>query len=166
MKRIKTYLSARISEDAHAWNDKVCDLISDKFEVFKPHEHNPYNQDHRDLEKSVYQMDLDAMIESEIGLLLTPYGRDCSWEIGWYSRSDKPVVMYVEQDTSWRRDWMIKGGIDQVFVVEDEMYELLKSDRIVADKITKINSREELTEAISVFFEEYKLKQEDEVFVK
>lgn len=152
------YLSARISEDAHAWNNEICDIINDRFNVFIPHEHNPYNLDHHKFEQSVYQMDLDAMIESEIGLLLTPYGRDCAWEIGWYSKSNKPIVMYAEKDISWTRDWMIKGGIDHVFVVETEMFELLKNDGIVADKVTKIDSRDHLSEAIENFFIDYKSK--------
>lgn len=149
------YLSARISEDAHAWNNEICDSINDRFSIFKPHEHNPYNLDHRKFQRSVYQMDLDAMIESEIGLLLTPYGRDCAWEVGWYSRSNKPIVMYAEQDTSWTRDWMVKGGIDHVFVQENEMFELLRNDGIVAGKITKIASRDQLSQSIENFFITY-----------
>ncbi len=96
MEKIKVYLSARISQDAHFWSNFVCDLLDERFEVFKPHEHNPYNVDHRYLQKSVYEMDLHAMQNSDIGLLLSPYGRDCAWEVGWYSKSDKPIVLYAD----------------------------------------------------------------------
>ncbi len=149
------YLSARISSDAHDWNNEICDYLSEHFDVFKPQDHNPYNLDHRRFEQQVYQTDLDAMIASEIGILLTPYGRDCAWEVGWYSRSKKPIVLFAEDDTSWTRDWMIKGGIDVVFVSEPSMYELLKKDKIVCDKIIKIESKNDLSASIANFLKSY-----------
>ncbi len=158
MNKVKMYLSARISEDAHAWNNEICDLLAPHFDVFKPQDHNPYNLDHRQFEREVYQLDLDAMIASEIGILLTPYGRDCAWEVGWYSRSDKPIVLYVEDDLSWTRDWMIKGGVDAVFVSQDAIYEHLLHDGIVYDKVFKISSRQDLAGTILAFLEKQKLQ--------
>ena len=155
LKKTKMYLSARISEDAHAWNNEICDAISDRFNVFKPQDYNPYQLDHRKFQEDVYQVDLNAMIESEIGLLLTPYGRDCAWEVGWYSSSSKPLVMYAEKDVSWTRDWMIKGGIDHVFVTESDLYDLLNNDGIVSQKVTKIDSKADLSDAIDYFLKSY-----------
>ncbi len=158
MNKTKMYLSARISRDAHAWNNKICDLLSEHFDVFKPQDHNPYELDHRSFQKEVYQLDLNAMIASEIGILLTPYGRDCAWEVGWYARSEKPIVLYAENDVSWTRDWMIKGGVDAVIVSEDSMFDLLKNDGIVGDKVIKIDSRAELSTTVASFLAAYKNK--------
>src|SRR3989344_9616766 len=110
MQKIKVYLIARISEDAHSRNNEVSDSLDSRIELFKPQEHNPYNLDHRKFGPDVFETDVKAMSESDIGLLLTPYGRDCSWEVGWYSKSDKPVVACVENRTEWLKDWMVKGG--------------------------------------------------------
>lgn len=146
--KIKVYLSARISEDAHSWNNAVCDSLDNRFDVFKPQEHNPYNLDHRQFPKSVYEMDLKAMKESDIGLLLSPYGRDCAWEVGWYSRSEKPIVLYVEQDTGWIRDWMVKGGVDLVAVCGQALYAQIKDDAILAGKIQLLTSRDQLSDLL------------------
>ncbi|MEZ4951127.1 MAG: hypothetical protein R2879_15365 [Saprospiraceae bacterium] len=156
MEKVKMYLSARISEDAHAWNNEICDIISSHFDIFKPQDHNPYNVDHRLFEKEVYRIDLEAMMASEIGLLLAPYGRDCAWEVGWYACSDKPMVLVAERDYSWTRDWMIKGGIDAVLTSCPIMYDRLKQDKIVHDKIIKVNSRADLGSEIANFLSEYK----------
>lgn len=147
--KIKVYLSARIAEDAHPWNNCVCDALDERFEVFKPQEHNPYNLDHRKFPKSVYETDLKAMQESDIGLLLSPYGRDCAWEVGWYSRSEKPIVLYVEKNTDWMRDWMIKGGIDLVAVVGQDMYDLIEDDAILAGKVQLLESRSQLSDVMA-----------------
>lgn len=148
MDKVKVYLSARIAKDAHPWNNCVCNELDGRFDVFKPQDHNPCDVDHRQLPKSVYEMDLRAMQESDLGLLLSPYGRDCAWEVGWYSRSEKPIVLYVEKDTTWLRDWMIKGGVDLVAVCGDDLYERIKDDSIVADKIRRLESRSQLSDLL------------------
>jgi nucleoside 2-deoxyribosyltransferase len=155
MPKKKMYLSARISEDAHAWNNEICDHLAEHFEVFKPQEHNPYNLDHRLFEKEVFRLDLEAMIASDIGILLTPYGRDCAWEVGWYARSQKPLVLFAHDDVSWTRDWMIKGGLDAIFVVQEELYNHLKEDKIVHDKVHKVESKQHLSDAIHSFLNSF-----------
>ncbi len=146
--RVNVYLSARISSDAHAWNNTVCGLLDERFTVFKPQEHNPYNVDHRELELKVYEMDLEAMGRSDMGLLLPPYGRDCAWEVGWYSHSSKPLVVYVETDTGWLRDWMLKGGVDKVLTSQPWMYEILKNDPILGVKCSLLKSPTGLSDAL------------------
>lgn len=158
--KIKIYLSARISKDAHKWNNTVCDSLDSRIEVFKPHENNPYNLDHRQFEKAVYEKDLEAMKESNIGLLLAPYGRDCAWEIGWYSNSGKPVVAYVENETDWLRDWMIKGGLTKVITSNKDTYEILRKDPIVGDKIIFIESRNKLSDTLVEIYKSWGNKNE------
>src|SRR3989338_2972291 len=155
MEKLKIYLSARISADAHKWNDTVCNSLDEsRIEVFKPQEHNPYNLDHRGFQNDVYEKDLKAMQESNIGLLLPPYGRDCAWEVGWFSNSDKLIVVYVENDTEWLRDWMIKGGIDRVITPYEWLFELLKKDPIVSEKSQLIESRSKLSDALLEIYRE------------
>lgn len=144
--KIKVYLSARISKDAHEWNNAVCDALDDRIEVFKPHEHNPWNMDHRKLPKEVYEVDLEAMKWSNMGLLLTPYGRDCAWEVGWYNGAKKPIIIYAEQDDSWLRDWMVKGGVDLIVTANTELHDVLMNDSITCEKSVLISHRSELSE--------------------
>jgi nucleoside 2-deoxyribosyltransferase len=148
MKKIKIYLSARISADAHKWNNSVCDSLDDRIEIFKPQELIPYNLDHREFPKQVFETDLKAMQESDVGLLLPPYGRDCAWEVGWYANSEKPLVVYTENDTEWLRDWMVKGGINQVITPTDYLIVVLKKDPIVAEKSRIIESRSKLSDVL------------------
>ncbi len=151
--KLKIYLSARISQDAHKWNDTICDSLDSRIEIFKPHENNPYSLDHKQFEMAVYEKDLEAMKESDMGLLLAPYGRDCAWEIGWYSNSEKPVVAYVENETDWLRDWMLKGGLSKVITSNSDTYKILRKDPIVGDKTLFIESRSKLSD---ILFEIYK----------
>jgi nucleoside 2-deoxyribosyltransferase len=148
--KTKVYLCARISPDAHAWNNTVCDVLDDRIAIFKPQEHNPSNMNHRNFQPAVYETDVNAMRNSDIGLLLIPYGRDCAWEVGWFSSSGKPVVAYVESGTEWLRDWMIKGGLDVVITVNKAVYEILKQDPMLKDKCLLIESRRQLGDILAI----------------
>ena len=156
MKPIKIYLSARISKDAHEWNEKVCGVLRSPFEIFQPHQHNPWNIAHEKLERHVYQTDLDAMIASDMGLLLPPYGRDCAWETGWYACSEKPLVVFASGQTEWLRDWMVKGGVDHVITDDAVTYAKLSSDQILRkEQITFIPTLSDLHRALLSFYKEH-----------
>ncbi|EKE20276.1 MAG: hypothetical protein ACD_8C00028G0001 [uncultured bacterium] len=147
MKKIRIYLIARISKDAHDWNNKITYFFDqEKIEVFKPHEHNPWNDRHETFAKKVFDTDLDAIKKSHIGLCLPEFGNDCSWECGWYSNSRKPLVAFVDNQTAWLRDWMVKGGINFVVTNNRDTFEKLKNDPILKYKtIVLINNMQELT---------------------
>lgn len=138
MKQIEVYLSARISEDAHDWNNFVCDYLTEPFNVFLPQDYNPWKANHIDFPKQAFDVDLEAMRKSHIGLLLPNYGRDCAWEVGWYANSDRPLVVFVNDQLDWLRDWMIKGGLDYVITTNPQSYETLKSDPILKYKPVKL----------------------------
>lgn len=133
-KPIRVYLIARIAPDAHARNKKIADVLGSGFEVFLPHEHNPFNQAHETFQQEVFDTDRIAMLHADLGLALVPFGRDCSWEVGWFSNSSKPVVAYVDFDRGWLRDWMIKGGVTHVATSSPRMFDLLQQDPILAAK--------------------------------
>jgi nucleoside 2-deoxyribosyltransferase len=157
MATIKVYLSARISRDAHLWNDTVCKHLKRPFEVFIPQIHNPWNISHEKFPKAVFEMDLNAMESSHIGLLLPEYGRDCAWEAGWYAKSDKPLVVFTSDQTRWLRDWMVKGGVD--FVVTDNLntLDILKQDPILdRRKVSYIRRIEDIHEEMLKIYEIHK----------
>lgn len=131
----KVYIIARISEDAHAWTDAVCvPLETYGFDVFKPKDHNPWNEKrHKKYSREVFETDLEAMKRSDVGLLLPEYGRDCASEAGWYGGSEKPLVVFVDSQTAWLRDWMVKGWVSAVISTNPATMEVLQNDPILKD---------------------------------
>ena len=137
------YLSATIS-NAHN-NLYISEILSPEIDVFLPQTITPNNLNHENFPYDVYKQCLEAMTNSKAGLLLLDsYGRDCSWEAGWYAANkNKPLITYVESSSHFTRDWMIKGGID-LFITNNKRIEdyalndpILKSKKIVYIKETK-----------------------------
>lgn len=131
---IKVYLIARVSEDAQLWNNKICSEIKHPIEVFMPQTFIPLDKKHEDFPKAIFDTCLKAMKESHLGLLLPEYGSDCSFEVGWYSNSEKPVLCFVDHQKEWLKDWMIKGGLDYVATTNKETFEVFKKNPILKHK--------------------------------
>lgn len=153
------YLSARISPDAHAYNDKVASLLEGYFDVFKPHAFQASESDHTQIGISVYNQDIGAMEMSDLAVILPPYGRDCSWEIGWYKGRNIPAFMYVETDDSFLRDMMLKGGLNGVFTPNEAMYKRLMKDPILRNKVRFLESPEELGKRLILAFNQLRAGQ-------
>lgn len=132
----KLYVSARISPDAHIRNEEIANELSTYFEVFLPHQHQACAGDHSYIGPEVYFLDITAMQRSELAVLLPPYGRDCSFEIGWYVGKGKPVFAIVDSQTDWLRDCMVKGGLTAVYTKNRETF-----NRLLEDPILKFKSR-------------------------
>lgn len=141
--RIKVYIIARISKDFHSWTEKVCTPLKKEFKIFIPKDNNPFNKNHKSFSKRVFDLDLKFMKSSDIGLILPEYGRDSAWEVGWYSCSKKPTIIFVDKQTKWLRDWMVKGGSKYIATINPKTYNLLKRDPILKHKkiilLNKIN---------------------------
>jgi hypothetical protein len=151
--KIKIYVAARISEESRLWTDKVCDHLDDSFELFKPKDHNPWSKRHEYFSKNVFDVDLKAMKRSHIGLLLPEYGTDCAWEAGWYSNSKKPMVIFIDTQMEWLRDWMVKGGIDYIVTNEQPTYKILREDPILRHKkIFLIENMKDLNKVLKIIY--------------
>lgn len=161
MKKIHIYLIARISKDAHSWNNEVVSNLNPSvFDVFKPHEHNPWNQKHEIFSKEVFNVDLEAIKKSHIGLCLPEFGKDCSWECGWYSNSKKPLVAFVDDQIVWLRDWMIKGGLDYIITTNKNTYNILIKDPILKHKrIILISNINELNVELKNIYQNHYLSK-------
>jgi len=128
------YIIARISKDQHAWTDLVCSALFKEFNVFIPKDSNPWNISHKKLSQKIFNTDLKAMKKSSAALMLPEYGRDCAWEAGWYAGSGKPVIVYIDDQIEWLRDWMVKGGINFVLTFNPTTFNQLKKDPILKHK--------------------------------
>ena len=73
--------------------------------------------------------------------MLPEYGRDCAWEAGFYANSNKPLVVFVDDQLEWLRDWMVKGGIDYVITNNPVTEGILKKDPILKYKEIELIER-------------------------
>jgi nucleoside 2-deoxyribosyltransferase len=112
----KLYLSAKISTPYQEFNNSIAELLSEHFDVFVPHLYESGESDHTKVKPIVYERDIEAMQGANLAILLAPYGRDCSFEVGWFAANRIPYYVYGNMDQSWRRDLMIKGGAEYIFV--------------------------------------------------
>lgn len=162
MENIKVYLIARISEDAHLWNTSVCSKLKPPIEVFMPQEHNPWTKRHELFSLNTYLTDVNAMKDSDIGLILPEFGSDCSYEVGWYSNTKKPVVAFLDTQMEWLRNWMVKGGIDLVVTKNKQTHVVLEKDNILKHKeLVLIESFDELNDVLKkVYVDYYENKRE------
>jgi hypothetical protein len=131
---IKLYVIARISAEAHSWTDQVCSFLKPPVEAFIPYKHNPWNLAHRKIEPNIYTRDLKAMKEAHIALALPEFGNDCSFEVGWFTNSKIPLLIFTNDQTKWLNDWMTKGGVDVVVTNNKVTYDLLRLDPILKYK--------------------------------
>lgn len=146
--KVKLYLSARISLQYRAYNETIANALEKHFDVFLPHEHQGYEDDHTKIGPEVFNIDVVAMRRSECCLLLPPYGRDCAFEIGDYHKAEKPVYIFTDGDLSWQCDLMIKGTVSQVFTTNESVYQKLVNDVVIGNRITLVRSLEELASAL------------------
>ncbi|MFA5021615.1 MAG: hypothetical protein WC508_00845 [Patescibacteria group bacterium] len=161
-KPIKIYLISRISSDAHKWNEKVCkNLVNENIDVFIPHLHNEWNIAHEKISYAIVRTDVDQMKNAHFGLLLVPYGRDCAWEAGWFSHSNKILISFVHKNVSWLRDWMLKGGLDYIITDSKKTYRILQQDPVLNIRsiilLKSINNLHEVIEKI--YTDEYVKKR-------
>lgn len=157
-KPIKIYLISRISPDAHKWNEKVCkNLINDKIDVFVPHLHNEWNIAHEKISYAVVRTDIDQMRDADSGLLLAPYGRDCAWEAGWFSNSNKILIAFIHKELDWLRDWMLKSGLDFIITDNKNTYRKLQEDPVLNIRnIILLKNLSKLSETIEkIYLDEY-----------
>ncbi len=123
MKRAKIYLCARVSDDAHIMNDKVIRALSSDFEIFAPHLKEAELKDPKD-PLEIYDLDILGMDSADICVTVAPYGKDCSWEMGYFAGAGKPIFMYVPNLRSVPLDeWMVCGGLSVIITDNTEVFE-------------------------------------------
>jgi len=129
-------------------------------EAFIPYKHNPWNLAHRKIELNIYKKDLEAMKESHIALALPEFGNDCSFEVGWFTNSRSPLLIFIDDQRKWLKDWMTKGGVDVVVTNNKATYELLRLDPILKYKrLFYVEALERLQDIILEIYEDSSRKR-------
>jgi nucleoside 2-deoxyribosyltransferase len=151
---MKVYISSPVSYYQKDWNQNVTNILRNSgITVHLPQEITVVGQKHKNFEKHVYDKCIEWMDDSDLGILLLPYGRDCAYEIGYYRGLNKPTVMFVEKlnkvNLERLRDWMIKGSIDYIICISHKQKSILQNDPIISSKpIYQIDSFDEFPETI------------------
>lgn len=138
MEKIKVYFSGSIVNAIHI-NQIVSFFPKEHFEFFLPYEYTKLNVPHSKYSLSVFEKCLKLMELSNIGIInLDSFGRDSSWECGWYHAHNKPLIGYVSSNLSFMDDWMIKGGLDGILVNNKSFYNVLINDIILKNRKNNI----------------------------
>lgn len=148
---IKVYLCARLSKAAKEWNNEVSKELP-SFELFRPQDFDVDLLPEIEKDWAAYQFDIQGMQNADMLLALTPYGRDCAWEIGWFEGKNKPSIIYSEVDGDWIRDAMVKGGASAIITNNQSVFEKLTLDPATSSKCYFITSKSELGEAIKKIY--------------
>jgi len=170
--QIGVYVISNIHPNRHNHLDAICSKLNSRYLVFRPHKDNQYNLDNSKIEFGTFYIDQQEMDKADVSLVLMPlFGRDCAAEIGYSQGIGNVVIAYVEsmateQERDWLNDWMVKGFLDYVITPEEETYQLLSSNPLIAQKtayqrkngksgmVHKIRGRKDLSNLIEKLSEE------------
>ena len=140
MKPINVYLIAKIAEEYYERNEALCSRLDERFNVFIPHQHNPYNVPGNQMQAEVAQEDFRAIDNSQLALIPPPFGEDCWVEIGYCKGKEILSVLYVSEDPhfygneNWLETWMGKEAIAAVAIENQSLMEIIQQDPILRHK--------------------------------
>lgn len=154
--KLRIYLCSRLTEEAKQWNDVISKELDGEFSLFRPQDVDLDDIPAKDLDNLAYQADIRGMNQSDLLLVLPPYGRDCAWEIGWFCGKEKPTIAYVEADGVWLRDAMVKGGLTAIITSDPILYNTLLNDPATTMKSYLIPSKQNLDTAIKKIYDYHK----------
>lgn len=104
----KVYLCSRVGYDARPLNERVAqDLEAEGFEVYVPHREAPNNLSQEDIDnarfdvETIFKMDFAAMNRSDLCVAVGRMGKDCSWELGWFTARGIPIYHVPAGDESY-----------------------------------------------------------------
>ena len=146
--KLGIYLCSRLTDAAKQWNDTISGELDGEFSLFRPQDLSLDNISADDIDRVVYQADFIGMNQSDVLLVLPPYGRDCAWEIGWFCGKEKPAIAYAELGGDWLHDAMVKGGLTAIITNDPVLHNLLLNDPETAAKSHLIPSKHELGRTI------------------
>lgn len=146
--RLHIYLCSRLTEAAKQWNDIISEELDPEFTLFRPQDIDLNGVSVGEMDDAIYRADFEGMNQSDVLLVLPPYGRDCAWEIGWFCGKEKPSIAYVETEGDWLRDAMVKGGLTAIITNDSTLHNVLLNDRATAVKSYLITSKQDLGKII------------------
>ncbi len=143
--QIKIYWCSRLTSEIQAFNNQLRVAFDSRFALFLPQEIDlsSYTKEKKDLVG--YIEDLRALKEAHILFLVTPFGRDCCWEVGWACGRGLFVIAYVENNLNFLEDSMVKESLHCIITSSKKAYATITQDPTKKSKCYLIASREELS---------------------
>lgn len=142
MKKPYVYLCSRIADEAKQRNCDIATLLSEHFDVFVPHLKEAEYVKNKD-PIQIFCLDMVAMEQADLCVVVAPFGKDCACEIGWFQGQDKPIIIIAPDDVDYTPDteWMISGGIHSVIVNSESHKRKLQKSTKFNYKIINTNEK-------------------------
>lgn len=133
--KIRVYFSAKVSKPHYQeFNLEIRKKIFNKaYQVFMPQSLFIPELEFATIEKCAYEADKSAIDWSHIVFLLSPYGKDCAWEIGYAKGKNKFIVGFLSDKESIN-DTMVMGSLDLVLTDDPEIMSILAKDYRTKEK--------------------------------
>lgn len=110
----RIYLCSRVAEDARPDNERVAQALEAAgFDVYVPHRQKPNNPEPGETwdHNKIFLMDLNAMKQSDACVVVGRFGKDCSWELGWFFAKNIPVFHTPMGDYTWQDSPMLTQSV-------------------------------------------------------
>lgn len=133
---LKIYLSASLVNGA--LNERVTAALEQAgHDVVLPQRFCPTDRPHETFPESIFRRCIEGMASCDVGLLMLDcYGRDSSWECGWFEGHGKPMFGFLRGSLRFLEDWMIKGGLAGVITTDSDLLRLVQQDDILRNRKT------------------------------
>jgi len=156
----KLYLSAKVSPEYHLVNKNIERYFKD-FQVILPQEIVPPNIPHEKLSLVIARECFKLMNSSDLVVLVPPYGRDCSLEVGFCYGINKPVfyIPFNRDITFFVRDWMLKEAFTRVIAPGKELYNhLIQIDPVLEPKVTYVSDLKQISPTLLSLYKKWRLE--------
>lgn len=137
----KVYFSAKIGKEEYRKENSVLSEVffhKDLFRVFMPQELFIPHLDFAEIERCSYEADKAAIDWCDFLFLAAPYGRDCSWEVGYAAGKEKYIVAYLN-DESFKNDTMVMCSAHLIVTDLKHVFDQLTRDPRTARKSVLID---------------------------
>ncbi|MEM8727580.1 MAG: nucleoside 2-deoxyribosyltransferase [Chlamydiota bacterium] len=134
-RKTRVYFSARVSKPQYQqFNLDIRDKIfNENYQVFMPQSLFIPELDFETIERCAYEADKAAIDWSDIVFLLSPYGKDCAWEIGYAKGKNKFIIGFLS-DRESINDSMVIGSLHLAVTDDPEIMSVLATDGRTKDK--------------------------------
>lgn len=132
---VKVYFCARLGTEAARTNNSLvrAALFDEQFNVFLPQEVQIPKLPFKSIERCAFWVDCEAIEWCDILLVVSPYGKDCAWEVGFAKGLGKKIFGFFTEAKSIE-DTMVVSCIDAILTNNPHVYDQLLLDPRTKDK--------------------------------
>lgn len=120
------YLCSRVAYDARPLNSQVAAALRGAGHlVYVPHEQAPNNLSASDIEngrydvETIFKIDFAAMNKADTCVVVGRVGKDCAFEIGWFTAKKIPIFFVPASDETWKTSPMLIPSLTQFPLIKD-----------------------------------------------